>query len=59
MATEGGIDPEILVNISFRLPNAHREVLAEHLMPVIQEGIKAGGASFHLNLQPYDPDGVD
>lgn len=50
------MDPEILVNISFRLPQADRRALADHLGAVIKEAIIAGGDTFHVGLQPYDPD---
>ena len=59
MEGDQGLDPQILVNISLRLPQSHREVLADHLAPVIKEAIKAGGDSVHFNMQPYDPDGTD
>lgn len=50
------MDPEILVTISLRLPQADRRVLAEHLAPVMKEAVEAGGDSVNINLQPYDPD---
>lgn len=50
------MDPEILVNISFRLPQADRRTLAVHLEAVIKEAIIAGGDTIHVGLQPYDPD---
>src|SRR4051812_16511021 len=51
-----GMDPEILVNISFRLPQADRRTLADHLAPVVKEAIIAGGDTVHFALQPYDPE---
>ena len=48
------MEPEILVNISFRLPQADRRALSEHLAPVIKEAIIAGGDTIHVGLQPYD-----
>lgn len=53
------MDPEILVNIAMRLPQADRVTLAEALAPVIQEAIKLGGDKVSINMQPYDPDGDD
>jgi hypothetical protein len=53
------VEPEILVNISLRLPQADRRALAEHLAPVIKEAIIAGGDSVSIGLQSYDPDGDD
>jgi len=52
------MEPEILVNIALRLPQADRRALAEHLGPVIKEAIIAGGDTVHISLQPYDPDEV-
>lgn len=53
------MEPEILVNLSLRLPQADRRALAEHLAPVIKEAIIAGGDTVHIGLQPYDPDEVE
>lgn len=50
------MDPEILVSINLRLPQADRRALADHLAPVIKEAIVAGGDSVMVSLQPYDPD---
>lgn len=50
------MEPEILVNITLRLPQADRVALAEHLGPVIREAIVAGGDSVHVSLQPYTPE---
>lgn len=50
------MEPEILVNLSLRLPQADRRALSEHLAPVIKEAIIAGGDTVHVALQPYDPD---
>jgi hypothetical protein len=50
------MEPEILINISFRLPQADREALADHLAPVVREAIKTGGDTVHVGLQPYTPD---
>lgn len=50
------MEPEILINISFRLPQADRGALAEHLGPVMKEAIQAGGDTVHIGLQPYTPD---
>ena len=50
------MEPEILVNISLRLPQADRRALASHLAPIIKEAIIAGGDTVHVSLQPYDPD---
>jgi len=49
------MEPEILVNVSLRLPQADRRALADHLAPVIKEAIVAGGDTVHIGLQPYDP----
>lgn len=53
------MEPEILVNISFRLPQADRTALGEHLAPVLKEAVIAGGDTVHIGLQPYDPDEED
>lgn len=50
------MDPEILVSITFRLPQADRRALAEHLVPVMKEAVIAGGDTVYISLQPYDPD---
>lgn len=50
------MEPEILVNITLRLPQSDRRALADHLAPVIKEAIIAGGDTVYLNLQPYSPD---
>jgi hypothetical protein len=50
------MEPEILVNISLRLPQSDRRILAEHLSPILKEAIIAGGDTVHFALQPYDPD---
>lgn len=52
------MESDILINITFRLPQADRQALAEHLAPVIREAIIAGGDTVHLGMQPYDPDEV-
>lgn len=53
------MEPEILVNITFRLPQADRRALAAHLEPVIKHAIITGGDTVHLSLQPYTPDEED
>lgn len=53
------MEPEILVTVSLRLPQADRRALAEHLAPVIREAIVAGGDTVHVGLQPYTPDEND
>lgn len=50
------MEPEILVSVTLRLPQADRRALAAHLLPVIEEAIIAGGDTVHIGLQPYDPD---
>lgn len=50
------MEPEILITVSFRLPQADRRALADHLAPVIREAIIAGGDTVHVAMQPYDPD---
>lgn len=50
------MEPIILVNISFRLPQADRRALAEYLAPVMKEAVIAGGDTVHIALQPYDPE---
>lgn len=53
------MEPEILVTISFQLPQADRRALAEHVAPVIKEAIQAGGDTVHIGFQPYTPDEED
>ncbi len=50
------MEPEILVSISLRLPQADRRALGEHLSAVMKEAVVAGGDTVHISLQPYDPD---
>lgn len=50
------MEPEILVNIAMRLPQADRNALSDHLAPVIKEAIIAGGDTVHVSLQPYTPE---
>jgi type II secretory pathway component PulL len=50
------MESEILINISFRLPQADRRALAKHLALVIEEAIQAGGDTVHIGLQPYTPE---
>jgi len=53
------MEPEILITISLRLPQADRQALADHLVPVMREAIAAGGDTVHIGMQPYDPDAPD
>lgn len=48
------MEPEILINISLRLPQLDRRALADHLVPMIREAIVAGGDTVNISLQPYD-----
>lgn len=50
------MEPEILVSITMRLPQADRSALAKHLSPVIFEAIRAGGDKTMISLIPYDPE---
>lgn len=50
------MEPEILVNITLRLPQSDRRALADHLAPVVKEALIAGGDTVHFNLQPYNRD---
>lgn len=50
------MEPEILINITFRLPQSDRNALAQHLAPVMKEAIQTGGDTVHISLQPYTPD---
>jgi hypothetical protein len=56
MSEDRHMEPEILINISFRLPQADRAALAAHLGPVMSAAIQAGGDTVHIGLQPYTPD---
>lgn len=49
------MEPEILINVSFRLPQSDRTALAVHIAPVVKEAIIAGGDTVHVSLQPYTP----
>jgi hypothetical protein len=50
------MEPEILVNVSFRLPQSDRTALSEHLVPIMKAAIQAGGDTVHIGLQPYTPE---
>jgi len=50
------LEPEILVNISMRLPQADRRALGEHLADVMKAAVIAGGDTVHIALQPYTPE---
>lgn len=50
------MEPEILVSIQFRLPQADRITLADHLTNVFKEAVIAGGDSVTISLQPYSPE---
>jgi hypothetical protein len=50
------MEPEILVNVSFRLPQSDRQILADHLAPVMHKSIIAGGDTVTISLQPYTPE---
>lgn len=53
------MEPEVLVNVSFRLPQLvamDRETFADKLGPVVREALIAGGDTVHFSTQPYDPD---
>lgn len=52
----GDLEPEILVSIQLRLPQADRITLANHLTPLFKEAVVVGGDTVHFDLQPYDPD---
>lgn len=53
------MEPEILISVSFRLPQADRAALAQHLGPLISAAIQAGGDTVNINLQPYTPENND
>lgn len=48
------MEPEILVNLTFRLPQSDRHALAAHVAPVIKEAIIAGGDTVNFSLHSYD-----
>lgn len=50
------MEPDILISVTFLLPQSDRRALAEHLAPVIKEAIVAGGDTVHVSLQPHDPE---
>ena len=55
MPSDAGLDPEILVNVTLRLPQADRRALADHLAPLLKEAIIAGGDTVHVVMTPYTP----
>ena len=50
------MEPEILVTISFRVPQVERKELLARLIPIFNEAIITGGDTLRISLQPYDPD---
>lgn len=50
------MESEILVSISFRVPQVERDDLVPRLAPVFNEAIIAGGDTLHISLMPYDPE---
>jgi len=50
------MEPEILITISLRLPQADRNALADHLKALMHMAVVAGGDTVHIGLQPYTPD---
>jgi hypothetical protein len=53
------MEPEILVNISFHLPQADRKTLAEHIAPLMHLAVVTGGDTVTVSLQPYTPEEDD
>lgn len=49
-------DSELLVSVSMRFPTLDRTAIAEHLAPLLQASVAAGGFSTHISVQPWDPD---
>jgi hypothetical protein len=49
-------ESEVLVSLSMRFPAVDRRVLNEHLAPVVEAALKAGGIGTNFSIQPYDPD---
>lgn len=53
------LEPEILVNISFRMPQLaamDRLQWTEQMMDVIREAMIIGGPTIHIGIQPYTPE---
>jgi len=50
------MESEILVSISFRVPQVDRHDLVPRLAPLFNEAIIAGGDTLHISLTPYNPD---
>jgi hypothetical protein len=56
------MEPEILVTIQFRLPQAEaldRRAFAEHMSPLMVEAVAMGGDKVTISTQPYNPDETD
>lgn len=53
------LEPEILVNISFRLPAMaamDRAAWTDQMLDVIREALLIGGPTIHVGIQPYTPE---
>jgi hypothetical protein len=51
--------PELLVTVSLRFPTLDRQALAEHLAPVMQAAVAAGGVTTNVSIQEYEPEEED
>lgn len=50
------MEDEILISVSFRVPQNDRKALVERLIPLMRVAIETGGDTVHVSLQPYRPD---
>jgi hypothetical protein len=53
------LEPEILVNVSVRLPQTDRAALGEHLSALMAAAVAVGGHTTNISLQPYTPEDDD
>jgi hypothetical protein len=56
------LEPEILINISFRLPQIaamDRQDFSDKMLDILREALLLGGTTMHFSAQPYDPDEDD
>lgn len=47
------MENEILISVSFRVPQDDRKALVERLIPLMRIAIETGGNTVNVSLQPW------